>query len=120
MASVASSVARYSPFFKKQNIRTVLDFGAGTLRNSCFLAEIGFCVYAVDVPEQVERIRAIPCNRCLAGVLSTSDLERKPLAVDPRGFGKVLEEFTNIPPQPEKISPVRGESFYNNRLAIGD
>lgn len=80
--AVASSVARYSTFFKKNNVRRVLDYGAGTLRNSCFLAEKGFCVYAADVPEQVERICANPCKRCLAGILSIDDLKKGPLDVD--------------------------------------
>lgn len=82
MATAAVSVRKYVPFFRQQGVGAVLDYGAGTLRNSCYMAREGFRVYAADLPEQVERILAMAGRNQLAGVLSTGELERSELAVD--------------------------------------
>lgn len=82
MASVAASVERYYRFFRQQQARNVLDYGAGKLRNSLFLADAGFCVYAADLPEQVRRIRAGSAAARLAGLLETGELRRSRLNVD--------------------------------------
>lgn len=42
-------------FFKRRNIETVLDFGAGTLRHTFPLLKSGFKVCAVEFKEQFER-----------------------------------------------------------------
>lgn len=44
----ATSVAVFLPFLKANGIYRVLDYGAGKLRNSIFLAEQGFYVLATD------------------------------------------------------------------------
>ncbi len=82
MARAATSVVKYYPFFAKERIRKVLDYGAGTLRNSCFLAERGCRVYAADIPEQVERICRMSCRQCLAGIIRTDELPRTRLEAD--------------------------------------
>ena len=46
------------PFFKKNNINTILDFGCGTwFRDSLYLTEKGFQVYCVELEEQIERMK---------------------------------------------------------------
>ena len=82
MAIEAGSIRRYNRFFQQRGIRTVLDYGAGTLRNSQFLVEQGFSVYAADIPEQVERILRMSASSTLAGVLSVAELERTFLEAD--------------------------------------
>lgn len=82
MASAAISLTRYLKFFKKRQLHSVLDYGAGTLRNSRYLAEEGFEVYAADLPAQVERIMAMAERRQLAGILDTDQLQRSRLGVD--------------------------------------
>lgn len=82
MANAAVSVNRYMAFFQQKQLRSVLDYGAGTLRNSCCLADAGFHVYAADIPAQVERIMNMANSRQLAGVLSTSELDESRLGVD--------------------------------------
>ncbi|HJV66121.1 MAG TPA: class I SAM-dependent methyltransferase [Geomonas sp.] len=64
------------------HLHSVLDYGAGTLRNSAYLAKEGFRVYAADIPSQVERIlRMADCLR-LAGVLADDQLPDSNLGVD--------------------------------------
>lgn len=82
MASAAESVRRYSKFFQKNDVRTVLDYGAGTLRNSEFLVKQGFSVYAADIPEQVERIVRMDAAFRLAGILATDELAAAGLDAD--------------------------------------
>lgn len=82
MAISAISVSRYKRFFQQKKLMSVLDYGAGTLRNSKFLAEEGFRVYAADIPAQVERIMQMSGHERLAGVLASDQLERSHLDVD--------------------------------------
>ncbi|GFO57719.1 hypothetical protein GMST_00440 [Geomonas silvestris] len=63
-------------------MHSVLDYGAGTLRNARYLAEEGFEVYAADLPAQVERIMAMAGRRQLAGVLNCDELGASRLGVD--------------------------------------
>lgn len=99
MALAAESVRRYSRFFCKSDVRTVLDYGAGNLRNARFLARQGFTVYAADVPEQVERIVRMAGAMALAGILDNGELSQTDLEADlvvstyvlniiPEGFDK--------------------------------
>lgn len=82
MSIPATSVVRYSRFFSLSHADTVLDYGAGTLRNALYLAEQGFKVYAADVPEQVKVLRSHPCAGALAGLLEVGELMRSRLGVD--------------------------------------
>jgi SAM-dependent methyltransferase len=82
MAPAAQSVSRYLGFFRTRHLRSVLDYGAGTLRNSKYLAQAGFEVYAADLPAQVERIMGMAGRNQLAGVLATDELEHSHLDVD--------------------------------------
>jgi SAM-dependent methyltransferase len=104
MTVAAASVRTYSHFFKKQGVRSVLDYGAGTLRNSSYLAGLGFAVYAADVPEQVERILRMATRTLLAGVVTDAELERSRLAAD-----LVLSTYVLniIPDGSEKSSYIR-------------
>jgi len=82
MSKPAISVIRYSRFFSMRHVRTVLDYGAGTLRNALYLVEQGFEVYAADVPEQVKVLQAHPDVGTLAGLLEIGELTRNRLGVD--------------------------------------
>lgn len=82
MTTPATSVVRYSRFFSLRRVGTVLDYGAGTLRNALYLAERGFRVYAADLPEQVRILRGHPGVGRLAGLYKAADLKGAGLAVD--------------------------------------
>lgn len=82
MTAAAVSVTRYLSFFRRMHLRSVLDYGAGTLRNSAYLAKEGFRVYAADIPSQVERILGMAECRRLAGVLADDQLQESKLGVD--------------------------------------
>ena len=82
MTKAAASVTRYCRFFRQSQADTVLDYGAGTLRNALYLAQHGFTVYAADLPGQVEIQRGRPAARQLAGLLNVGELERSRLGVD--------------------------------------
>ncbi len=82
MSPAAISVKRYSTFFKNRNALKVLDYGAGKLRNSLFLADSGFHVYAADLPEQVRRIRESGAAERLEGLLESSQLSAGGLEAD--------------------------------------
>lgn len=78
----ATGVMRYYRFFRQRNARNVLDYGAGKLRNSLFLSQEGFNVFAADLPEQIGRIKEDPAAAGLAGLIETTDLKRTRLNVD--------------------------------------
>ena len=82
MAKAAASITRYTGFFRQSRAHTVLDYGAGTLRNSLYLARHGFTVYAADLPEQVAVQRGRSDARHLAGLLNVGELEGSRLGVD--------------------------------------
>ncbi|WP_224957761.1 class I SAM-dependent methyltransferase [Geomonas subterranea] len=82
MATAALSVSKYLEFFRKKDVRSVLDYGAGTLRNSAYMADAGFKVYAADLPVQVARIMKMASARKLAGILDVDELTGGRLDVD--------------------------------------
>jgi tellurite methyltransferase len=82
MTKAAASITCYSGFFRKRKADTVLDYGAGTLRNALYLAQHGFKVYAADLPEQVAVQRVHPIAQRLAGLLEVGELEQSKLGVD--------------------------------------
>ncbi len=82
MSPAAVSVKRYSTFFKNKKALKVLDYGAGKLRNSLFLADSGFHVYAADLPEQIRRVRESGAAAGLEGLLENSQLSAGGLNAD--------------------------------------
>lgn len=82
MTRAAVSVERYAGFFKSSGVNTVLDYGAGYLRNALYLADRGFTVYAADLPQQIKALRGRPEAGRLAGLLTSTELKRSRLAVD--------------------------------------
>ncbi len=82
MARVAESIRRYGAFFRKRNVTHVLDYGTGTMRNTLFLAEQGFRVYAADLPEQVAKLRERASSRRVERLLATDELHETQLNVD--------------------------------------
>ncbi|ATW28218.1 class I SAM-dependent methyltransferase [Candidatus Formimonas warabiya] len=53
----AVSVKTLVPYWKKHQVNYVLDYGAGNLRNACFLQEQGFQVVVAETPEHLKKIR---------------------------------------------------------------
>lgn len=82
MTKPANSVIRYAPFFMLSQVKTVLDYGTGTLRNALYLMEQGFTVYAADLPEQVKALRGNQGVGRLAGLLKAGELRQSRLGVD--------------------------------------
>jgi tellurite methyltransferase len=82
MTKAAISVERYRRFFRQRQVATVLDYGAGTLRNALYLVDHGFEVYAADLPERVKALRGHPEAHRLTGLLEVRELERAKLGVD--------------------------------------
>jgi len=82
MTQAAKSVTRYCNFFRYQGTATVLDYGAGKLRNAKYLAEHGFTVFVADLPEQAEMLRDSPEAEPLAGILDSDQLSASCLNVD--------------------------------------
>lgn len=82
MIKAATSVIRYTRFFRLAKVDRVLDYGAGLLRNALYLMEQGFHVYAADVPEQVKVLSSHPEAGRLAGLLQVGELPQARLGVD--------------------------------------
>ncbi|MBU5612957.1 class I SAM-dependent methyltransferase [Geomonas azotofigens] len=82
MIRPASSVIRYTRFFRLAKVRRVLDYGAGLLRNALYLTDEGFQVFAADVPGQVKALAAHPEAGRLAGLLTVGGLAQAGLGVD--------------------------------------
>ena len=82
MTRPATSLIRYAPFFRLAEVHRVLDYGAGLLRNSLYLAEQGFEVYAADVPDQVKVLSRHPEAGKLAGFLTIGELPQTRLGAD--------------------------------------
>jgi tellurite methyltransferase len=108
MSSAALSVKRYSTFFKTRKALKVLDYGAGKLRNSLYLAESGFHVYAADLPEQVRRIRESNAAARLDGLLEDNQLSAGGLDAD-----LVISTyvFNIIPDDMERVRYLRNASI---------
>ncbi|HEY5995990.1 MAG TPA: class I SAM-dependent methyltransferase, partial [Candidatus Deferrimicrobiaceae bacterium] len=68
--------------FKNQKVSSVLDYGTGKMRNAVYLSGEGFRIYAVDLPEQLEKLKGSPSLASVERLLSTDDLAHSGLAVD--------------------------------------
>lgn len=64
MVQPARSLVQYLPLFQKQTGKVALDFGSGNLRNSIFLHRLGYEVYAVDLPHNVN-FHPMPKFKCI-------------------------------------------------------
>lgn len=82
MAQVAKSITRYCNFFRRQGAASVLDYGAGTLRNAKFMAQQGFTVFVADLPELAELQRRSPYAYAFAGIYDADQLASTSLGVD--------------------------------------
>lgn len=60
MAAPAKSLEIFCSLFDKIERKVVLDYGSGNLRNSLYLQQRGYEVYAVDLPRQLAVNRS-PC-----------------------------------------------------------
>lgn len=82
MIKPATSIIRYTRFFRLIRANRVLDYGTGSLRNALYLTDQGFTVYAADVPEQVKVLRTDPRAAALERLLDVSELVHSNLDVD--------------------------------------
>jgi len=53
----AVSVQCLVPYWKRHQVSLVIDYGAGNLRNACFLQKQGFKVVIVETPEHLNKIK---------------------------------------------------------------
>lgn len=53
----AVSVQTLVPYWKRHQVSWVIDYGAGNLRNACFLQKQGFKVVVVETPEHLSKIQ---------------------------------------------------------------
>ncbi len=63
-AKPARSLEKYLPLFEHEQKNTVLDYGSGNLRNSLYLYDRGYTVFAVDLPHRA-KLNSIPRLICL-------------------------------------------------------
>jgi hypothetical protein len=72
-------VLRWAKSFPQWGIQRILDLGAGNLRNSLYLADLGFSLWAADLPAQLARLGA---NLPPVPLLDTRLLQRTRLNMD--------------------------------------
>ena len=82
MIKPATSIIRYTRFFRLIRANRVLDYGTGSLRNELYLTDQGFTVYAADVAEQVKALKVHPRATALERLLDVSELVHSDLGVD--------------------------------------
>lgn len=82
MTTAAKGVRNYLHFFQQQKVASVLDYGAGRLRNTIYLTKHGFKVYAADLAPQVARIRTLPGAALAWGILDIEELQASSFQVD--------------------------------------
>ena len=80
--AAAKSLLLYDEIFRKQNIARVLDYGAGTLRNTSYLLEAGYEVVIVDLPQQLAKVMNRPEICKAAGVYDINQLRYCSLGMD--------------------------------------
>ncbi|WP_051412127.1 class I SAM-dependent methyltransferase [Halonatronum saccharophilum] len=76
------SVVESIDFFEENEINSIIDYGAGKLKNSIYLSERGFEVYAVDKMEQLERSKRYYSNIKLKGLIDYNKISSYDLKVD--------------------------------------
>ncbi|HEX3032462.1 MAG TPA: class I SAM-dependent methyltransferase [Bacillota bacterium] len=70
----ARSICNHLYFFRGNDVSTVLDYGAGNLRNTIYLSRHGFKVTAVDVPEQITALKSNAAERGSWRLMDTEEL----------------------------------------------
>lgn len=71
--STTRSIKRVVPFLKEHNIKTILDYGSGTLRNTNYLLRNGFKVTIVDKKEQLIKIMKKPEIKYIYKIFTEDD-----------------------------------------------
>jgi len=66
----AVSVQTLVPYWKKHQVNLVIDYGAGNLRNACFLQQQGFKVVVVETPNHFRKIQGKITENQLPGITS--------------------------------------------------
>jgi hypothetical protein len=80
--STTRSLKRIVPIFKENRIEVILDYGAGTLRNTNYLLLNDFKVIVVDTLNQLARIKKRPEMQYIERTLSVDMLALEELNVD--------------------------------------
>ncbi|MDA8235196.1 MAG: class I SAM-dependent methyltransferase [Clostridia bacterium] len=80
--TAAKSLLLYDELFRKQKISKVLDYGAGTLRNTAYLLEAGYEVVIVDLPQQLAKVMNRPEIGKAVGVYDINQVGNCSLGVD--------------------------------------
>ncbi|TDX47987.1 class I SAM-dependent methyltransferase [Orenia marismortui] len=76
------SIRWFISSYKKDGISYILDYGAGKLRNSIYLSELGFKVYACDITDQINKIRSLKKSEELYCTIDEKFLVNYRLAFD--------------------------------------
>lgn len=82
MIKAAKIVKKILPFFKAMECRSILDYGAGTLRHSRYFMDHGFQVYIVETLECLEVLHRESPFRDLAGHYDLETIKFFDLKVD--------------------------------------
>jgi tellurite methyltransferase len=107
--SVTKTLQQMIPFFVKNRIQTILDYGAGTLRNTCFLLKNGFKVYVAETNQQLPKFVNYQETPFVEGVFDVNDLTNQQLGVD-----LVISNFVlNIIDDPLEKNKLIENSFRN-------
>ncbi|AVX31997.1 Methyltransferase domain-containing protein [Carboxydocella thermautotrophica] len=81
MAAV-KSLLLLEPLFQREKVRRVLDYGAGTLRNTRYLLNRGYTVYITDLPAQLEKVAGQARTSGVKGILAVDELKDTSLCLD--------------------------------------
>lgn len=92
----------------------ILDFGAGNLRNAIFLQQQGGSIWAVDLQEQVEKIKHTAATEGLTFIGSLEQLFHRPMM-----FGAVICTYVLnivVPAQRRQMLTQLANSLMNHGL----
>jgi len=88
---VESSIVEFGKVLRETSASTVLDFGCGTGRNTVYLAQLGFDVYAFDWSEAaLERARTELSRQGLSAHLRGWDMNETPFPYSNKFFDAIL------------------------------
>lgn len=83
MPQVANNIIKVAPLMAKMGCSRILDFGAGTFRNTRYLQRLGFSVIAVEKTPVIEKFaRFKPGENQIISVISPAVIETWPGAFD--------------------------------------
>lgn len=78
----ALSVINLVEYWKEHNVKSVLDYGAGNLRNTIYLQKLGFMVFVVETPDHIQKIKGMIEKNDISKVLMSNEIGNYKLGVD--------------------------------------